>query len=299
MLILCDKILVKGELFFMLYNIKKDEIPHKVFRYVPWNDFTMDVIKNKHIFLSPIKNLNDKFEFRTHIMPLNNELKCNNIIEKIQFDVNGIDVTSQVIENSKEVDKSLKEIIYFELDNTRISCFTVDNNNTMMWNFYGNEYKGICLEWTDVFSNIESSNDILGKVKYGKYSDAVEAMRKQRDIILNTSNCLKKYNLYFPIEINITAPDIWAKYFFKSCSWMGDHEFRLIRYSTSNYSIKEYFDYNQCHLTGVYCGIDMQINTKKEVYDLVKKFSNNTTVYEAQYKREGWGGDFLPFIPPK
>lgn len=283
----------------MLYNIKKGGIPYKVFRYVPWNDFTMDVIKNKHIFLSPIKKLNDKFEFRTHIMPLNNELKCNDSIESIQFNVDGIDVTSQVIENNKLVDESLKETISFERDNTRISCFTVDNNNTMMWNFYGNEYKDICLEWTDLFSNIESSNDILGKVRYGKYHDAVEAMRKQRDIILNTYNMEEKYNVYFPKGINITAPDIWAKYFFKSCSWIGEHEFRLIRYSTSDYSIDEYFDYNQCHLTGVYCGIAMQIQTKKAIYDFVKEFSNNTTVYEAQYKREGWGFDFLPFVPPK
>lgn len=279
----------------MLYNVEKEEIPHKTFRYSQWNQYTMDVIENNHIFLAPIKSLNDKFEFRTDVIPLDNELECTNGIDSINFDVDGGDITSSFVHRGKEVDELLEEVTRFEREHTRISCFTTENNNTMMWNFYGDKYKGVCLEWTDLFSGIDSTADILGKVRYGRYADAAEAMKKQRCIYVNTLNMGMRYGEHFPRGITLLTPDIWAKYFFKSYNWNGENEYRLIRCSMANDSVNEYYNYKKSQLTGVYCGVDMSEDDKRSVYEFVREQNDYTTVYIAQYKKNDWGFEFLPY----
>ena len=281
----------------MLYNVEKEEIPHKIFRYSPWNEYTRDVIENRHIFLAPIKSLNDKFEFRIDGIPLDNKLECTSGIDSINFEVDEVDITSSFVQRGKEVDESLEELTRFEREYTRISCFTTENNNTMMWNFYGDKYMGVCLEWTDLFSDIDSTADILGKVRYGRYSDAVEAMKEQRYICINTLNMGMRYREHFPGELTMLTSDIWAKYFFKSYSWNGENEYRLIRCSTANDSFNEYYNYKKSQLTGVYCGIDMPEDEKRNVYEFVREQNDYTTVYIAQYKKNNWGFEFLPYQP--
>jgi hypothetical protein len=40
------------------------QLPSRLWKYRPWNDFTADLIVKGHVYFSTVKQLNDPFEFR-------------------------------------------------------------------------------------------------------------------------------------------------------------------------------------------------------------------------------------------
>ena len=266
-----------------LFNLTEEEIPKKLYRYVPWNDFTKDTIANHHIYLSDVEKFNDKYEFRINPVHMVDEYDNDQNV-KFGFTGEDQDITEDFLQRGKAINNSQEESTDIERKCTRVACLTNNNNNTMMWYFYANKYRGVCLEWINLFKDVPHSSDMFGKVEYGSYDDALAKINKHIPLIL-LGKC----------QIPLSAPNTWVRYFFKSPNWSCENEYRLIRPYIGAPSLDDFFDFDSQRLTGIYCGLDMSKDDKQEVYELAKDVHENITVYEAKYNRDGFGFIFEPY----
>ncbi len=265
-----------------IYNLKEKDIPNKLYRYTPWTPFTKNTIECSHIYLSSVNDFNDKYEFRINSFYMMNEFDKDKYIEEFEFTIEDHDETEEFIQRSRAINRSLEAVIDREIENTRVACFTNSNNNTMMWYHYADKYKGVCLEWTNLHNDILFSSDKFGKVEYGSYADAVAKINEH--ILQNING-----------QFDVSAPNTWVRYFFKSPNWSCENEYRLIRLYTKATSSDDFFDFDRQRLTGIYCGVDMSENDKREVYEFTRSINENITVYEAKLNRDGFGFIFEPY----
>lgn len=106
-----------------------------------------------------------------------------------------------------------------------LSCCNVDKKDDLtMWRLYGDQGKGVCLEYEIDISQIDNSKFFLAPVSYGTKKNK----HPQLDFIQNINHWVKDgwrfrfYRWY-----------IW-KHFFKSYLFKDEHEYRLLFIPTEN-----------------------------------------------------------------
>lgn len=274
-----------------LFNLTEEELPNKLYRYVPWNGFTKDTIENHHIYLSLVRDFNDEYEFMTPICRKIDDIYNDPAFSEVTFyekeddeDGNIKDITEEDKQSILCNNECLEKTISIARDDTRVCCLTNRNDNDLMWERYGSNYEGLCLEWTDLFSTDESNEYVFGKVEYLESEAGIPRIKERRMCTLNSLE-------HAPLDLN--APNTIARYFIKSPDWRPENEYRLIRLFREFAEMPEFFDFDSRKLTGIYCGVGMCEDVKREVYEFIKKYNADTIVYEA--KRDGEGFIFEPY----
>lgn len=89
----------------------------------------------------------------------------------------------------------------FQADNNKISCFSEIKDSLLMWAYYANNYKGVCIEFD--FSNVSDLKKHIHKVQYSQ----------------NRPNLHESFDTYF-----------W-----KSIQWSHEQEWRIVAYTDDEY----------------------------------------------------------------
>lgn len=133
-----------------------------LYRYMPLNLYALEGIANKNIFMVPASKVNDVFEGAPYSS--DTYIDLDNIeIQRIQ-------------------------------DEIFIKSFTLNKNDNLMWSYYGDAHKGICIGYD--FSKADS--DIAEHLYPVQYSDTRFSFRQTNNIesngflFLRKSKCWKK-----------------------------------------------------------------------------------------------------------
>lgn len=106
----------------------------KLYKFLPFNAYSLSLLINKQIWCPKAKTLNDPFEFHFHLTDTN---------------FGGIPINQPSLEEAK---KAIKEL--------GVVCLSEINHDILMWSHYAEGHTGFCIEFE------RSNNNDLGKWAY-------------------------------------------------------------------------------------------------------------------------------------
>lgn len=273
-------------------ELKFKHIPSKLYRYRPFNEFSLDEISKKYVRLVSAKKFNDLLDTRGRIDIYNQFLK-NSLGMKTNFENHlkehfdskevqamlGTDDWLEEILNgvSKKVAKesSLSEmeckanLIYIinqetnELNDafgslghytTRCSCFTERNDNLAMWYHYANQYSGICIEYDmSQFDILNSRSRFMYPVIYAETLPDINEQIKNFET--------QHVNLYTWVALH------------KKMEWNYEDEWRLVFNGIYKEDTNLYFP----AISAIYLGNKIKDKNKKRIINLVR--NENINIY--------------------
>ncbi|HPT70759.1 MAG TPA: DUF2971 domain-containing protein [Candidatus Cloacimonadota bacterium] len=230
-----------------------------MYKYVKWNEYTFDSIKNNTLFFSKPSCFNDPFDFGFYV----NESEFH---DKTIYDEYG------------KLDEKLKDqfhqnfygyvpygTLYEDLRQTIIDlfavcCFSKIKDNILMFSHYSDRHRGICLCY---------DFDILLGEKH-EYWDV-------------------EYNNDFPV-LDVTdilnRDNVKKIYANKAVHWSYENEVRLIEHCTERNDIKLIpegllWNYPEKALVEVIIGCKMNGKNIKQLKDLLRSKSHYIELYQA------------------
>jgi hypothetical protein len=165
--------------------------PSRIFKYTSF-EIGESIISNKCLKFTNPKSFNDPFDcnFDSVYFDVSEKLdsRVENDIEVLRKgfpnDVLTNDLLSQAYEKTQKNKK----------DGCAVCCFSLNQNNNLMWAHYANNHKGICLEFDYTLSLeevIDVRIDIQGCINYDldeKVNYCTDKIRGMRNIFLNKSS---------------------------------------------------------------------------------------------------------------
>ncbi|HFE9682874.1 TPA: DUF2971 domain-containing protein [Clostridium perfringens] len=126
----------------------RNNAPKSLYKYKAVNEYTINSIKNGTMWATSPNNFNDQYDCA---------LFCDDVqvIQRKILDIYNSDLVKENIYIDsilRHVDlKHKTSLIEKELNRIRnelaIICLTEDNDNILMWSYYGNNHRGICIEY--------------------------------------------------------------------------------------------------------------------------------------------------------
>lgn len=134
-----------------LKNEQLKKMNYRLFRYRTFNEYNVDNVKNKSMWMSYPDDFNDPFEFATR-------LKSDDTI--LRLFGNEIPDLKEIYERAKQKREKLRKK---SLKEFTVCCFMEANDSELMWSHYTNGHQGFCIEYD--FSE-KRFNDFLYPVCY-------------------------------------------------------------------------------------------------------------------------------------
>lgn len=144
-------------------------------------------------------------------------------------------------------------IIEEELKKIRISCFGENNNNLLMWAHYGDEHKGICIEYKNLKDKIDDFT-CLEKVVYEEIKTHKET-RKNSDLLIDE------------IKIDEELLTINEMCLRKHKDWQYENEWRMISLEEEN---KNELYYDNMEISKIFFGMKCEVSNIKLITKLLK-----------------------------
>lgn len=213
--------------------------PDLLYKYHKINSHLEEIIKSSRIWFSHQNELNDPYDCKYSISDdfLMSLFKraSETLVSDLNENTNIHDRINKRILPSLRTEKGM-QFIYNMLFGERLGwsacCFTTDPLNELMWAFYGDNYKGVCLEFD--FSKTILLQEKLNQVKY---TDTLPELCKIDDLV----------------EILRTKKTIWS----------FEREWRLV--SKTNGHVP----FNKESLTGIIFGFNSSLNDIENVLKLL------------------------------
>lgn len=172
----CLEFMMMGEYESGL-NLKMKHFPKSFFKYKSLSNNTLNALKANELWLSDIISLNDPFEGSLQfdndecLRLVYGDVRSQDEFErKFGFRLTASEIaqivkspkpylmysevcrTKNIIMNSPEqqlniIQRRWEEIMEEMNRNIRVSCFTEDKDNLLMWSHYADQHMGICLEY--------------------------------------------------------------------------------------------------------------------------------------------------------
>lgn len=226
-------------------NGKKLEKPKWLYKYYSNKDYNLDALENSYLYFTSPRDLNDPFD-------------CMNNREHI------------IMRGGKEIKK--------HRDNIGVCCFSLSNNNPLMWGHYTNNYKGFCVK----YKNESVLEDIEIPIRsHASYLNKYEPSNRNLSKAIEE---LEGYNLPKDTENRI---HIILKMLFEYCNkfidWKYEKEYRAISISANNFNRK--FKIPKSEIEEIYIGHKMK-ELKPKFYNrliqLVDKNYKDIKVFEVK-----------------
>ena len=254
------------ELGLELINSFSEFKINSFFKYSRFNkEYTKDIIEKGIFHLSPLDKMNDPAEFLYKEM---NSLKKE---KQPQFDISNLETAAQ-----KELLAYLNNEMYDDAynllkKNTLICSLTTDCLEATMWAHYGDNYKGICIEY-DSQDLLTKTAGKLGPIIYREEAldidatDYISFLKSIRKVSFS-----KKNSWSYEKEWRVSKTVIDKNY-----SHLSEDEKSMVENDT-NYLFKP---------KSLTIGYNMDLKSKKELYNLCK--NNDIKVYVLQRFTEGY-----------
>jgi len=200
-------------------KVFKTPIPKTFNKFHKLNINLVDLLANNHLKCSTKKELNDPYD-------LNITLSSDSL--KKQWSSEHLRFYYDILLRQKP--KEIKSIL--PLDEIRVSCFCAYRYSLSMWAHYGDNFKGVCLQFDKDLYPLE--NGVLVPVLYGRRKTKIESE--------------EEYFLYHFSKLN---------------SWSNEKEWRIL-------SFNEYVPFEKSKLKKIVFGYNVkpyQIQLIKKVVE--------------------------------
>lgn len=243
----------------------------ELYKYRPWDTYTKEIILKNQFYLQTVNFFNDPFDCKVNF-------DLNNVTEK-----EWIETTKQVVENivHKEFRDSLVQVMeraYKDRENKGISefmldlllnkvgvtCFTISNDNSLMWAHYADSNKGVCLEF-----DYSDKGDIpfIEKVIYSEDYP--------------TANLFKNFERI--------GEELRRACITKRKKWEYEKEYRMIHTEKA----KCYIPFTPKILKGVIYGYKMNGESKKDLIEILKRHKTPISLYQVKICKNMYGLEII------
>ena len=263
----------------IVYTFQNDEILLKnfinvLFNFIHFSRFdTDDIATNIYLYFErknqrkfDYLDLVDFFKsdtFESIVMyyySIKDKILFNNIVETILSNLNGI-----------------------MGNNTYISSFTINPNETLMWSHYGNQHKGICLEFSSDYNRLYGNPQWPDMQKIVKPENSQEEnrpaiMKFHKVEYGDTPPTINGYKAFHSIvDRSVYENDLFKDYAVNKYSkWSYEDEYRLIDASQcfaqtniNKSAVNRIFYYDQTQLTGLIFGLRVSETDKNEIVSTI------------------------------
>lgn len=241
-----------------------EPVPHKLYKYQPFNQYSLINLIKRQLYFSKPENFNDPYDcdppFRiakTH----RTEKNINSLFARIRnsrtdtaaFDMNYLTKGKPNKRFEREFIDSPNSIREQIRAKTGVTCFSENVDDILLWSHYADMHKGFCLEFdTQVPIMKGQPNTKLYKVKYPKSN----SYRR-----LNIRDILNKFDV---LEVLLTT---------KSHHWHYENEWRIF----CDEGGSKAYPFNLNALTGIYFGYKMPKEYKDVIVSVLSDSSNQNT----------------------
>lgn len=215
------------------HDIQKVLNVNLVYKYSSYNVGLNDIFLKRKLKFSSPEEYNDPFDTHEYLMRLNSN-DISELITKYALNLSRVKKREMLRKFEKgEFAKVFKE----EKKNHKVTCFSSESDNVLMWSHYGDKHKGICIGFD--FTAINENKFILSPVTY---IDEIPEFHGE----VNTYQLIRYW------------------YSLKSISWRHENEIRAITNSKDNSSNVEYIQFERARVKEIVFGCkvsDSEIKT--------------------------------------
>jgi hypothetical protein len=179
--------------------------PEFLYKFYDLNDYSLNSLLEGYLYFSNPKNFNDPFD-------------C-------------------LVNREKHIINRGSEAIKRHRENIGVCCFSLENNNPLMWGHYTNSYSGFCLKFENESLLRDKKIAIKSHVAYLKdYKPANENLEK---VIteLNSISLNDEYKEFIRKILTMVFEYCWKLY-----DWKYEKEFRAISINSKSFDNKLNFD---------------------------------------------------------
>jgi hypothetical protein len=266
--------------------LKEQYFPESFFRYRTLSDQTLQTLEKSYLWLSDIDKLNDPFEgsivfnhdaclrhfygspeFRDDILArigltftdqeIDSLVKAESPYQLYTSlcDKKGFPVGFTEEEHFERIKRRWIEIVKESNCIIRVCCFCLDNRSNVMWSNFGNDHKGICIEY-----DFRLAENIRAFIQPVHYTDEILQI-----------GLLEEYDTMKVVGANLA----------KSTGYAHEKEWRLTIFRQDK---NEFPQIISAPLpTAIYLGINFVINDnnlKKRLYDFAQ--ANHIPLFQAK-----------------
>lgn len=231
------------------------EKPKIIYKYCSLNA-AESIIKTNTIKFSDPASFNDPFDCDVDLLEfkLPNKLDEHTIyeLETIKGIFQNYLGFDDLIKKEGFIEKMYRKAQIEKVKGARVSCFSLIENNILMWSHYADKHKGICLEFdSDLtshgFTNLAEEDISEGEVGYTEYEK---------------TNYLSSNRIFAVSKIFLCKSNIWSY----------EKEFRLITLNKK----PELQEFKKSFLKSVYFGLNMMPSEIKKFISLCSEYNYET-----------------------
>ncbi|RVT78231.1 DUF2971 domain-containing protein [Flavobacterium sufflavum] len=177
----------------------------------------------------------------------------------------------QIVSSSIDMEKAK-----IERDNLGVCCFSLINNNPLMWGHYTNRYKGFCVKFNSE-SLVKKDSELMTHVSYLKNYEPHNSNLQECIKRLKAKKLDKQYENGLHKLLIMQFEYSWKYY-----DWKYEQEYRAITLSANSFNRKSEFD--KKHLEEVYIGYKMKTdcpNYYSLLMDILKNHYEHTKIFEV------------------
>lgn len=255
-------------------TVLKEEIKSKkefkIYRYSKADNNNIKDIKYQRVHLSGAGRLNDIFE--------------------------GLQIMEDIDEYSDKDFQRLKNIV-------SIACFSEKKDSLCMWGHYGDDYKGICVEYDLTKLDFKKDNEILNGLYPIIYSDKrYNSGTDIHNLLLGIkTDDLSSYENNYEMLCEIDS-----LYMVKSQEWEAEKEWRYLRniYINSHYEelsrpIKDEAYVDMPCISAVYLGLRIDEIARECIANIIKNMNFDRSedkkirLYDMKLEKDKYGIKFV------
>ena len=133
-----------------LWTAKNNSVPRKLYKYRPISDWTIQLIKEAMIFHAHKDSFNDPFDGINKFRFTFDENDIIDLVSTFTKDKRKEERDRHInffISNPQKFEEFVRQAAFSQIGKYGITCFSSKVDNTLMWAHYGDDHKGICIEF--------------------------------------------------------------------------------------------------------------------------------------------------------
>ncbi|WP_272151837.1 DUF2971 domain-containing protein [Tenacibaculum aiptasiae] len=217
--------------------------PDYLYKFYSSTEYNFEALEEGYLYFTSPKYFNDPFDCMT-----NRE--------------------EYIVKGGDKIKKHREEI--------GVCCFSIKNDNPLMWGHYTDNYRGFCLKFKR--ANI-LKNEFVTLNNFTSYINEYEPLNKNLRVV--------KDELYKSNRLNTRDKETIDKiltvsfeYFVKYIDWSYEHEYRAVSFNTSSFERKLRF--SKCDLEEIYIGHKMNKDSYERLIKILKENYPNIKVFNIK-----------------
>lgn len=235
--------------FFDVTKYIQQYMPDKLYSYKKINAYWKDAVFKGCVHMSYASDFNDPFD----CLPTIDFSKDSGAIATAYREYSK-SMEPRCRKAKKDIDNAVKDLLENIQKNALIACFTETYKSMLMWSYYAENHKGICIEYDTKKDDVFKSITLPVIYEEKRYNALRQLATQNRNIIMNS-------------------------HLYKAACWKHENEWRILC-SADNGVYSENNIFMKHAISGVYLGAKINVDIEKEICEWGKK--ENIPIYKME-----------------